>query len=136
MATNAMLNITWATKMLSRPCWKLIRTKNESRAAPSTISGAAMFRNITTSSVPEPRNRYRTSASAIMVPKIVATMVLRTAIRSEFQSADVRSGTPFHCLHQSNVKPCQRKDTLGAVAFAAVFALKLYRIITAIGTSR
>jgi hypothetical protein len=62
--------------------------------------------------------------------------VLSTAIRSEFQSAEVRSGTPFHCFHHSNVKPCHRKDTLGAAAFAAVLAFRLYRIITAIGTNR
>jgi hypothetical protein len=57
IATNAMLNITWAMKMLNSPWWKLISTKNDSSAAPSTISGAAMFMNMTTSSVPDPRNR-------------------------------------------------------------------------------
>jgi hypothetical protein len=60
------------------------------------------------------------------VPRIVATIVLVTAIAIEFHSALVRSGTRFHPRHQASVKPCQRNDTFGAVCVAAApFALKL-----------
>ena len=53
--TNAMLNITWEIRMVAKPRGTFSVTKNDRSAAPITISGAAMLRNMMASVVPLPR---------------------------------------------------------------------------------
>src|SRR6266581_1880880 len=54
--TYAMLNITCASSSVVKPLARLIVTNRPSSEAPSTISGAAMFMNITCSTRFLPRN--------------------------------------------------------------------------------
>ena len=63
--------------------------------APSTISGAAMFRNRVWSTTPRPRKRYFTRAKASSVPMIAATTVVASASLIEVKKASPSPGIPF-----------------------------------------
>ena len=95
-----MLNITCAMSSVTNPRVKWSVTNRASNDDPRTISGAEMFMNMTTSNPACPRNRYRTSASPIKVPRTVATTVLAAASPIETFNALVRSVTSKVCSHQ------------------------------------
>src|SRR5919109_28150 len=122
IATYAMLNMTWASTRVTNPRARLTVTNSPSRDTPSTISGAAMFMNITCSNATLPRNRYRTRARAMAVPRIVATAVLAAASLSERKNADVSPGIWLHSAYHLVVNPFHPKLTWGR---AVVTLLKL-----------
>ena len=65
------------------PCGTLALTNIVSSEVPSTISGEAIARKITKFMAPDPRKRYRPSASPRNVPRTVARIVARNAISKE-----------------------------------------------------
>ncbi len=112
-----MLNATCASSSVMKPRARLTVTNRPSSEAPSTISGAAMFRNMVCSTSVLPRNlggRYRTRASASSVPTIVASTVLARPSRIDSQNAWVSPGTPLHSRYHCVVNPFQVKLTCGS----------------------
>ena len=103
---------------------------SDSSEAPSTISGVASGRKMKKFVGARPRNWYRTSASAIIVPSAVAITVDSAAIWIELTSASCRPGTPNGSFQCSSVNPCQVKLNLPAGS------LNENRMMIAIGASR
>src|SRR5438876_379255 len=126
-----MLNMTCAMTIVGMPRGTPNVMNRDRSEAPRTISGAEMFMNRTKSAADLPRNRYRTRARAINVPKAVAITVLMVATSSEFFRAAVRSGLSKTRGYQWAVNPSHLKLT-----FLNPELLKLYRIITRIGETR
>ena len=76
--------------------------------APSTISGVDIGRKISRFVTPRPRKRCRTIASAISVPRTVATTVVSAAISSEVMTAERIPGVASQWIQLSKVKPSHR----------------------------
>ncbi len=62
-------------------------TNSASNEEPITTSGVAIGRKISTLVEPRPRKRWRASAKAISVPRIVATTVATSAMPTLTRSA-------------------------------------------------
>src|SRR6266511_1269806 len=106
-----MLNMTWAMMIVRMPRGTPKVMNSDRSEAPRTISGALMFMKSTKSAEDLPRNRYRTRARAIKVPRAVAMTVLMVATIREFLRAAVRSGLSNTRGYKWTVKPTHLKLT-------------------------
>ena len=96
-------------KIVRKPGVKTRAFTNSVRSeAPSTISGVAMGRKISRFVAPRPRKRWRTIASATIVPRTVATIVESAPISSDLMTASRIPGTASQWTQLSSVKPSQR----------------------------
>ena len=102
-----MQNMMCAIKIVQNPNTTFRLRNSVSSEAPSTISGVDSGRKMRMFVAPRPRKPYRTSASAIRVPRTVATMLANSAISSERKIALRIPGTPSQYLQLFQVKPCQ-----------------------------
>ncbi len=97
--------MTCAITIVQKPVETPRLRKSVRSDAPSTTSGVVIGRKMKRFVAPRPRKLYRTSASAISVPRIVATSADSSAISMLTRMASPRPGTPKGFSQLSNVKP-------------------------------
>src|SRR5215210_3341779 len=107
-----MQNMMWAITMVQRPSGTPALRNSARSDAPSTTSGVAIGRKISRLVEARPRNRWRASANAIIVPRTVDTSVATTPILRLLARAGQTSGAPHGLAHFSVVKPRQLRFDL------------------------
>jgi hypothetical protein len=105
--TKLMQNMMWAITMVQKPSGTPALRKSASSDAPSTTSGVAIGRKISRLVDARPRNRWRASANAIIVPRTVDARVASAPILRLLTRALQTSGAPHGLDHFSVVKPRQ-----------------------------
>jgi len=104
-ATKATSKLTWASTIVPNPRFQPRSMNIVSSEAPITTSGAVSDSTRNASTVPWPRNRRRTSASAASVPSTRAMAVETAATWRLVTSASVSWGYLNGSAQLANVNP-------------------------------
>ena len=93
----------WAIRIVQKPSWppKPAATNSASSEEPITISGEAIGRKMSRFIADRPAKSCRTSANAISVPRIVATMVASRPISMLRPTACTSPGSAQGCSQLS-----------------------------------
>src|SRR5262245_1910400 len=106
--------MTWAITIVPKPVGTLNVRNNDSSDEPSTTSGVASGNTSNNPTAPAPRNRYRHSAKASIVPNAVASKVDSAATRRLRRIASTSAGYRNGSSQAATENPFQTKLNLPA----------------------
>src|SRR5437899_3212900 len=106
--------MTWAITMVAKPVGTFSVRNSDSSDEPSTTSGVASGNTSSNPTPPAPRNRYRDSASASIVPNTVAIKVDRAATTMLSRIASTSAGYRNGSSQAATENPFQTKLNLPA----------------------